>query len=105
MIVEMRTYTTAPGRAAEYLQLYEKLALPLQNRHLGGLIGFYVTELGPLNQVVHLWRYDSFADREARRAKLEADPGWADYRAALKPLNAIVSQESKILKPTSFSPA
>src|SRR5690606_10914745 len=87
MIFELRTYTAKPGRAADFIKLYESEALPLQNKYLGGLVGFYVTELGPLNQIVHLWRYESLADREQRRAALEADPGWAVFRAHNKELN------------------
>lgn len=104
MIFELRTYTAEPGRATDFLKLYESLALPLQNRYLGGLMGFYVTEIGPLNQIVHLWRFASLADREQRRLALEADPQWQVYRARSKELGAIRAQESKILKPTSFSP-
>lgn len=104
MIIEMRTYTAAPGRAAEFVKLYETLALELQKKYLGGLMGFYVTEIGPLNQVVHLWRYEDLADRETRRARLDADPEWAKYRAAFRQLDAITQQETKILKPVSFSP-
>lgn len=105
MIFELRTYTAAPGRAHDFVALYEKLGLPLQNKYLGGLVGFYVTEIGPLNQVVHLWRYASLADRETRRAALEQDAGWGEYKQQLKALGAIVAQDSRIMKPTSFSPA
>ncbi|WP_201451453.1 NIPSNAP family protein [Hydrogenophaga sp. BPS33] len=104
MIFELRTYTAKPGRTADFLKLYEDEALALQQKHLGGLVGFYVTELGPLNQIVHLWRYASLADREQRRQTLEADPAWAVYRAHYRELDAIQMQDSKILKPASFSP-
>lgn len=104
MIVEMRTYTAKPGRAGDFVALYEDMALPLQTRYLGGLIGFYVSELGTLNQVVHLWRYQSLADRESRRAALETDPAWATYRAALRQLDVLIDQQSQILRPTAFSP-
>lgn len=105
MIVEMRTYTLKPLRTAEFLQLYERAALPLQLKYLGHLIGFYVSEVGPLNQVVHLWGFDSLAQRESRRRQMEEDPGWAPYRDALRELDVIVAQESKMLKSTSFSPS
>ena len=45
MIVEMRTYTLKPLRTADFLNLYEQAALPLQLKYLGHLIGFYVSEL------------------------------------------------------------
>jgi len=34
------------------------------------LVGFFVSDIGPLNQVVHLWAYDSLAHREAARATM-----------------------------------
>ena len=104
MIFELRTYTARPGRAPDFLKLYEAEAFALQNKYLGGLVGFYVTEIGPLSQIVHLWRYASLADREQRRTALEADPAWDAYRAHSKELGALAAQETKILKPTSFSP-
>ncbi len=104
MIVEIRTYTAVPGRAGDFLKLYEELALALQQKYLGGLMGYYVTELGELNQIVHLWRYESLADRETRRARLDADPGWAVYKKAFAQLGAIQRQESRIMKPVAFSP-
>jgi NIPSNAP len=104
LIVELRTYTVRPLRTSDFLQLYERAALPLQKKYLGHLIGFFVSELGPLNQVVHLWGFDSLAERESRRKQMEADPGWTLYRDALRELDVIVEQETKILKSVSFSP-
>lgn len=104
MIVELRTYTVKPLRTSDFLQLYERAALPLQKKYLGHLIGFFVSELGPLNQVVHLWGFDSLAERESRRKQMEADPGWKLYRDALRELDVIVEQETKILKSAPFSP-
>ena len=104
MIVELRTYTVKPLRAQDFLQLYEQAALPLQKKHLGNLIGFFVSEVGALNEVVHLWAYDSLAERERRRHAMEQDPGWPLYRKALRELDVIEKQETKLLKSVSFSP-
>ena len=104
MIVELRTYTVRPLRAGDFLALYERLALPMQKEHLGHLIGFFVTEVGPLNQVVHLWGFDSLAERERRRRQMEDDPRWTVYRGALQALDVIEHQETRLLKSTSFSP-
>ncbi|HEY4202848.1 MAG TPA: NIPSNAP family protein [Devosiaceae bacterium] len=102
MIVEHRTYIVKHGLMAEYLQRYEKHGLHIQLRHLGPLLGFYVSEVGVLNEVTHLWSYESMADRETRRAKLMADPEW---QAFLKTnAGTFEHQQTKILKPTSFSP-
>ena len=102
MIIDHRTYTIAHGRVGEYLDLFEREALPILERHLGGLVGYFQTTLGPLNQVVHLWRYDSLADMEAKRRARNADPDWDSYRK--KSAGMLVAQENKIIVPTNFSP-
>ena len=104
MIVEHRTYTLKPLRTHEFLALYERAALPLQQKYLGRLVGFFMSEIGPLNQVVHLWAFDSLADREQRRKAMEADPHWAPYVNALRDLDVMLQQETKLLRSVSFSP-
>jgi NIPSNAP len=104
VIVEHRTYTLKALRTGDFLKLYERAALPLQLKYLGHMIGFYVSEIGPLNEVVHLWGFASLAEREHRRALMEADPGWAVYRQALQELDVVVEQSTKMLRSTSFSP-
>jgi hypothetical protein len=76
--------------------------MPIQTKILGRMVGYFTTELGPLNQIIHMWGYDSFEERTRRRAQMAADPGWKAYVAKIQPL--IQTQESKILNPTSFSP-
>lgn len=103
MIVEMRTYTLHPGKVGPYLALYEAEGLATQTRILGRLVGYYSTEIGDVNQVVHLWAYDSFEARSKRRAALFADPVWLAYIP--KVVGMIVTQESRILNPARFSPS
>jgi hypothetical protein len=102
MIVDERTYTLHPGKLREWMALYEKEGLPVQSRILGRLVGFFVTEVGTLNQIVHLWAYDSFAERERRRAEMAADPQWQGYLAKVGPL--LQKMENRILTPLPFSP-
>jgi len=104
MIVDLRTYTMVPGRLAAFLELYEKDGLPIQEKHLGKPIGYFVTEIGTLNQVVHLWGYESQGDRERRRNAMEKDPDWIAYRKKSGATGNVQHQENKILKSTSFSP-
>lgn len=102
MLLEIRTYTIRGGQLAAYLEGYERQALPVQLRHLGRLVGYFVPETGTLNQVVHLWAYDDLADRGARRAAMKADAEWAKVGAALGGL--VEKMETRILYPTRFSP-
>ena len=101
MIVEMREYTLQAGKVPEYLRLYEREGLDIQREILGHMVGYYATEVGPaVNQVVHLWAYESFEDRQARRARLAADPGWQSYLGKMRPM--LVAQTNRILKPAPF---
>jgi hypothetical protein len=102
MIIDERTYTTHPGKVKAFLEVYERLAKPIQWPILGEPVGFFVTDIGTLNQVVHLWKYDSMADREQRRAKLAVAANWGDYLDAATPL--LLRMENRILVPTAFSP-
>ncbi len=104
MIVDLRTYTMIPGRLKAFLELYEAEGLPVQIRHLGKPLGYFATEIGTQNQVVHLWGYASLADREQRRAAMEADPAWIAYRRKSAEGGNVQYQENKILKSVSFSP-
>lgn len=100
MIVEQRTYTLHVGRMAEFLKLYEAEGLEVQKRILGHLFGWFFTEIGPLNQIVHMWAYPDLNEREKRRAELFRDEQWLAYLAKARPMFA--AQESKILKPAPF---
>ena len=102
MIVDERTYTTKIGKIKEYLELYERKGLAVQTRILGHMVGYFHTEVGPLNQIVHLWAYDNFEERTRRRAQLMADPEWMEYVKEMRPL--LEKQENKILIPAPFSP-
>ncbi|MFI4974101.1 MAG: NIPSNAP family protein [Caulobacterales bacterium] len=100
MIVEMRTYTLALGATATYFRKYGEKGLAVQKRILGHLVGYYSVEVGPLNQVIHLWGYDSFEDRAKRRAALWADAEWLEYVRDVAGL--VVKQENQILSPAPF---
>jgi hypothetical protein len=100
MIVEQRTYTTHPGKVRDYLSLYETEGLAIQKRILGRLVGYYRSEVGDLNQIVHLWAYADLVERQQRRADLLADPGFKAYVQKMLPL--LVRQDSRILVPAPF---
>jgi hypothetical protein len=103
MILDHRTYTLYPGKLPEFLKVYQADGWPVQTEHLGQPYGWFVShDIGPLNQIVHVWKYQDLGDREARRAKLAADPRWAAYLAKVAPL--MQHMENKILRGTAFFP-
>lgn len=104
MVVDHRTYDFEPGKLAGWLKAYEEIGLPVQQRLLGQLLLFMVTEIGPINQVVFLWAYESLGDRQRRRDAMAADAGWAEMGKAVAALNGALKQQTvMLLKPTGFS--
>jgi hypothetical protein len=102
MIVEERIYTLHPGRVPDFLNTYESSGLAIQKPILGTMVGYFSTEFGPLNQIVHMWAYKDLQDRAERRARLQKEPGWQEYLQKARPF--LVTQENKILIPAPFSP-
>ena len=99
-IIDLRIYTIRPRAMPEYLNLFEELALPVTQKHLGAPLGYYVSQIGPLNQVVHLWAFESLADMERRTAAVYADPAFAKYLTATAGL--VVAQEDRIVRRVDF---
>lgn len=102
MIFDHRMYTMRPNRVGAFLATYERVALPLQRKYLGEPFGFFVTDIGPLSRIVHIWQYQSIADRQARRDAMEADPAWQDYRKLVIEEDNLLDMQNMILKPAPF---
>ena len=102
MILEQRDYHVTTGKLGELVRLYETEGIEIQQSYLGGFVGAFTTDVGALSTYTSMWRYDSFAEREARRTKLQADPRWQEFLGKIQPL--IHTQHNRILVPTPFSP-
>lgn len=102
MILEQRDYHVTTGKLPELVRLYETEGIAIQEEILGGFVGAFTTDVGALSTYTSLWRYDSFAEREQRRARLQADPRWKPFLDKIQPL--IHTQQNRILVPTPFSP-
>ena len=100
MYVEERMYLLHPGKVPEYFKLYETEGMPTQLKHLPHMVGYYVTEVGMQNLIIHQWAYEDLNQREKCRASMQADPAWQAYVAKIRPL--IVTQDTRIMKPAPF---
>ena len=100
MYVEERVYTLQVGKAAEYFKNYEQFGMKVQLKHLPDMVGYYTTEVGELNLVIHMWAYDDLNDRERRRTAMQADPDWQAYLVKNRPF--MISQETRIMKCAPF---
>ena len=102
MIVEQRDYHVFTGKLPELVRLYETEGSALQQEFLGTFVGAFTTDVGELSTYTHMWAYESYADREERRANLQADERWRAFLAKIQPL--VHTQRNRIMVPTSFSP-
>jgi hypothetical protein len=97
MIVEMRTYRLKPGSTPEVEKRFgEALADRTKVSPLGG---FFHTEVGPLNRIIHCWPYDDLGQRTKLRADAAKLPNWPP-----KISEFIEEMESKIVNLAPFSP-
>lgn len=100
MFVDERIYSLHAGQVPVFLKLYEEEGMECQVRILGKMVGYYYTDFGPLNQIVHMWGYESLDDRFERRKRLQASPEWQSYAKKMRPL--VVNVENKLLVPAPF---
>ncbi|MBZ7924307.1 NIPSNAP family protein [Ensifer adhaerens] len=105
MIIDERTYTIQPTRVNDYLDLYKHMGMAVQTRILGGLIGFYTVEIGDVNQLVHMWSYESIEARARLRSELWANSEWLIYVDALRRTGWLLHQSNRILVPSILPPA
>jgi hypothetical protein len=102
LIVEQRDYHVFTGKLNEVVKMYETEGIAIQQEILGNLIGVFTTDVGALSTYTSMWGYESYAEREQRRARLQADARWREFLGRLQPL--LHTQQNRILIPTSFSP-
>lgn len=95
MLYELRTYTLVPGTQAAYLRLASGRGREIRGNKYGTLEGCWTTEIGPLNQYVHLWSYADPNDRARARAGLAADEAWKAYVPEILPM--MVDQRNALL--------
>ena len=101
MIIEMRTYNIKTARLKEFIKIYDEEIREVHTKILGNQIGFFYSEFGKLNQVIHLYGYDSYEDRSIRRKELSENLAFKNY--VKKVADLIVSQDNQVLLPTDFS--
>ncbi len=96
MIYELRTYTLKPGTVADMVKAASTVSRDIRGNDYGRLEGYWSTEIGPLNQVMHLWSYSDFNERTRLRAELAKNPRWgSEYLPLIRPL--LMRQDIRLL--------
>jgi hypothetical protein len=97
MLYEIRTYTLRVGTLAEVEKLYGEAYE--SRKQYSPLAGFFHTEVGPLNQIIHIWPYTDLAERARIRAEAAKDPNWPP-----KIQDYVLNQQVEIVVPFPGAP-
>ena len=97
MIYEARSYRIARGKVPEFLSVFGE---SYKTRSAFSQISAMLyTEIGPLNQVIHIWPYADMGERERIRVEAGKDPNWPP-----KASHVIETMQSEIFTPLPFTP-
>jgi NIPSNAP len=89
MIYELRTYTVKPGTIGDMVKAASTVSVDIRGNNFGKLEGYWFTEIGPLNQVMHMWSYSDLNERARLRAELAKNARWnAEYIPLIRPILA-----------------
>ena len=92
MLYEVRSYILKAGATPHFEEEFEK-ALP-EREKFSKLGAFWHTEIGPLNQVIHVWPYKYIEERSRIRAEAVAAGVWPPK---VEP-GTIINMQSEIFK-------
>ena len=95
-IVDLRVYTIRLRKMAEFIEVFDRLAMPVQLKYLGRPLGMFTSAVGPLNQIVHFWGFPDMGEFERRHTMRDKDPDWPAYLQASEHL--IVVQENRLIR-------
>lgn len=95
MIYEIRTYQLKTGSLTEVENRFG--AAYESRKKYSPLAAFWHTEIGPLNEIVHVWPYADFAERARVRSEAVKDPNWPPKIGEF-----ILNQQSEVLVPFPF---
>ena len=99
MINELRMYTTRPGKMMHVVNSSATVAQTIRNGDTyGKLVGHWSSEIGRMNQYIHMWEYSDVEEMRKLRSELASKEDW---RTKFVPLVGpyILTQEIRILRP------
>src|SRR6476646_3014430 len=96
MLYELRTYTLKAGTLGDVVKAASTVWRDIRGDNFGKLEGYWFTEIGPLNQVLHMWSYKDYAERTKLRGELAKNPRWgSEYLPLIRP--NLVRQDIRLL--------
>lgn len=101
MLIEHRAYTLKPSNLERFYALQLERGFELVRPIMERLIGYFTVLSGPLDQVVHLYRFDSYDDWTRRLHGLYGVTALEPYFKGVRPL--MLAQENRFLAPAPIA--
>ncbi|MFK7963025.1 MAG: NIPSNAP family protein [Burkholderiaceae bacterium] len=103
-IYELRTYTVVVGKMAEVSELYKTEGFPALKAIDTDqcLVGYFTGDIGAMNQLFHLWKFEDDAARRAFWARVYASDDFMAFAAKLRP--RLVSQQNQLMMSAPWGP-
>ncbi len=104
VIYELRTYTLYVGKMSEAVKLYQEQGFPAlqKGEYDKKLVGYFQSDVGTINQIIHLWKFDDDADRRNFWQSLFANAEFMSFAGKFRPL--VMTQEVKLLLAAPWGP-
>ena len=103
-IYERRTYSVIVGQMQEVIRVYSEVGYPMFEA--GGfsknLVGYFISDTGPLHQLIHLWRFEDDAARRDFWKRLYGNPDFAGFAKQIRPL--LHAQENQLMVSAPWGP-
>ena len=94
-IYELRTYTLFVGKLQEASEIYKKLGTPWINKFKKNLVNYYLGDIGALNQIIHIWKFEDDNERRELWKQIFSDEDFIKFASKFRPL--VLNQENKIM--------
>ncbi len=103
-LYERRTYDVHVGQMSKVLELYSNEGWPALEAggHSRFLVGYFVSDTGPLHQLIHLWRFSDDAERREFWKNLFTDDDFMAFAVQLRPL--LQKQEIQLMQSAPWGP-
>ena len=94
-IYELRTYTLFVGKLHEASEIYKELGTPWINKFKKNLVNYYIGDIGALNQIIHIWKFEDDNERRKLWKHIFSDKDFIKFASKFRPL--VLNQENKIM--------
>jgi hypothetical protein len=101
-IYELRTYSVIVGKMSDVISHYKNEGWPALSKHPQKLVGYFTGDVGAINELIHVWKFDDDADRRAFWAGVFADPDFLAFAAKIRPL--MREQNNKLMLSAPWGP-